>query len=67
MSTIVGLASRTMLWLIDDIDTLLYYWPSFESIMLATTLLLCPENEGQRSVNDCWPCIMEDATAVRRH
>jgi len=35
--------------------------------MVATTSLLCPENECQWRVNDLWPCILENARDVRRH
>ena len=35
--------------------------------MVATTSLLCPQHERPRSVNDFWPCIMEEARIVRRH
>jgi len=35
--------------------------------MAETTLLLSPKNERQRSVNDLWPCIMENPRALRRH
>jgi len=34
--------------------------------MVVTTFLLCPKNERQQSVNDFWPCILENAWAVRR-
>jgi hypothetical protein len=32
--------------------------------MVVTTSVLCPEHECQRSVNDFWPCITENAKAV---
>jgi hypothetical protein len=35
--------------------------------MVATTLLPCPKNKGQQSVNNFRPCVMENATVVRRH
>ena len=41
--------------------------PPFWAKTLATTSLLCPQNERQRSVNDFWPWIMENPSAVRRH
>ena len=34
--------------------------------MLTTTSLLCRKNERQRRVNDFWPCIIENARAVRQ-
>jgi hypothetical protein len=33
---------------------------------MATTLLQCPKNEHQRSFNDFWPGIIENARAVRQ-
>jgi len=34
--------------------------------MVLATLLLRPENERRKSVNDFWPCILEIAGAVRQ-
>jgi hypothetical protein len=34
--------------------------------MVVATFLLCPKNERQQSVNDFWPCILENAWAVQR-
>jgi len=36
--------------------------------MEAATFLLCPKNERQQSVNEVWPCILENACAgLRRY
>jgi len=34
---------------------------------MVATSLLSPKHEGQRSVNDVWPCIMQNLRAVRQH
>jgi len=33
--------------------------------MVVATILLCRENVRRQSVNDCWPCIVENAYALR--
>ena len=35
--------------------------------ILRASLLLCPNNERQWGINNCWPCISENLRAVRRH
>ena len=35
--------------------------------MVVTTSVQCPKHECQQSVNDFWPCIMENTRIVRRH
>jgi len=44
-----------------------YDSPPFDSNMVATTSQLWAKNERQRSVNEVWLCILENARAVRRH
>jgi len=61
------LASWKMHGLRGDIELSSNYRPPFYTKMVATTLLLCPENERQRSINNFWPCILEKARVVRRH
>jgi len=34
--------------------------------MIATSLLQCPNNEPQRSVDDSWPCIREHGITIRQ-
>jgi len=43
------------------------YSPCFYSKMVATTELLCPKNEHQRSVNDFGPWTVGNARVARRH
>jgi hypothetical protein len=66
-STTFGLASSKIQGLHGDINPWSNYWPPLYAKMFATTSLLCPKNERQRSVNDFRPCILENATVVRRH
>jgi hypothetical protein len=49
----------------DDIMPSSDYRPALETKLVATTLLLGPKNKRQGSVNDFWPCIIENARAVR--
>jgi hypothetical protein len=35
--------------------------------MVTATFRLCPKNEHQQSVNNFWPCILENAWGARRH
>jgi len=62
-----GLASWKMQGLRGDIKLSSNYQPPFYAKMIATTLLLCPKNERQQSVNDFWPCILEKARVVRQY
>jgi hypothetical protein len=32
---------------------------------VTATFLLCPKNERQQSVNNFWPCILENAWGAR--
>jgi len=43
------------------------YLPPFYGTIVVATFLLCPKNEYQQSVNDIWPCILENAWAVWWH
>jgi len=45
----------------------LHYRLRFYAKTVATTSLVCPKNERQRSVNDCWPCISDNPRAQRRY
>ena len=66
-STAFGLASSKMQGLLGDIELSSNYRPPVYAEMVATTSLLIPKNERQWSVNDFWPCILEEARVVRRH
>ena len=66
-STTFCLASRTIRGQCGDSKTQSKYQPSFLAKMLLTTSSLCPKNVRQRSVNDFWPCIMDNPRAVQRH
>jgi len=66
-STAVGLALWKMQGLHGDIELSSNYGLPFYAKMVATTSLLCPKNERQWSVNDFWPCILEQARVVRLH
>jgi hypothetical protein len=41
--------------------------PPFITQMVAIKMLLCTQNQHQRSMNDLWPCILENSRALRRH
>jgi hypothetical protein len=66
-STTYGLASRTMQGLCGDTTLSSNIWPPCYAKMVGTTMLLCHINERQWSVNDFWPCILENARVLRRH
>jgi len=67
VSTTFGLASWKIQGLRGNIELSSNCRPPFYPKMVATTSLLCPKNERQRSVNDFWHCILEKARVVRRH
>jgi hypothetical protein len=66
-STTFGLASWKIQGLRGDIELSSNCRPPFYTKMVTTTSPLCPNNERQQSVNDCWHCIMEKARLVRWH
>ena len=66
-STAFRLASWQMQGLRGEIELSSNYRLPFYAKMVATTSLVCPKNERQRSVNNFWPCILEKARVVRRH
>jgi len=66
-STTFGLASWKIQGLCGNIELSSNCRPPFYAKMVATTSLLCPKNERQRSINDFWHCIMVKARVVRRH
>jgi len=51
-STTFGLSSQNLLGLCGDVTPQSRYRPPFWAQTLAPTLLLCPKNERQRSIND---------------
>jgi hypothetical protein len=62
-----GLALWKMEGLRGDIKQSSNQRPHFYASLVTTTSRLCPNNEHQRSFNDFWPCILENATVVWRH
>jgi len=66
-STTFGLASWKMNELCGDVTPQSRYWPPFKAKPVATTSLLCPKNELRWSINDFWPCSMDNPRAVLRH
>jgi len=66
-STNFGLSSWKIQGLCGNIELSSNCRPPFYAKMVATTSPLCPKNERQRSVNDCWHCILQKAMVVRRH
>jgi hypothetical protein len=66
-STSFGHASWKINWLSGNIKPISYYRPSFLVKIVATTSLLCPNNEHQQTVNDFWLCITANASAALRH
>jgi hypothetical protein len=67
VSTTFGLALWKLHGLCGNVTPYLRYQPPFQAKTLATALQLCAKNERQRSVNDFWPCIMENPRGVQRH
>jgi len=63
-STMFGLASWKLHMQCGDIKPFLKYWSPFQVKMIATTTQLCPQNERQWSINDLWPCMLDNAWAV---
>ena len=66
-STTLGLVSWKMQRLGGNIKLWSNYLPPFYAKMVGTTLLLYPKNEHQQSINDFWPCILNNTRVVRRH
>jgi hypothetical protein len=50
----------------DDIYPKWHYRTPFKAKLVATTLILSPKNVRQRSVNNFWPCIIENSRAVQQ-
>jgi hypothetical protein len=66
-STTFGLASWRMQGLGGNIKLSSNYRPPSSAKMIAITSPLCSEHERQPSVNDFWPCILENTRVVRWH